>query len=43
MDGKGRWMDNALIERLWRTVKLECEYLHEFENGNHARRVLRER
>lgn len=27
MDGKGRWMDNVLIERLWRSVKWECLYL----------------
>ena len=23
MDGKGRWMDNVFIERLWRSVKYE--------------------
>jgi putative transposase len=28
MDGKGRWMDNVFIERLWRSVKYECLYLH---------------
>jgi len=28
MDGKGRWMDNVFIERLWRSVKYECVYLH---------------
>ncbi len=28
MDGVGRWMDNIFIERLWRTVKYECIYLH---------------
>jgi len=27
MDGKGRWMDNVLIERLWRSVKYEDIYL----------------
>jgi putative transposase len=42
MDGKGRWMDNIFIERLWRTVKYDCVYLHEFESGSHARRVLGE-
>jgi putative transposase len=26
MDGKGRWMDNAFIERLWRSVKWESPY-----------------
>jgi putative transposase len=29
MDGKGRWMDNVLIERLWRSVKYEQIYLFE--------------
>ena len=27
MDGKGRWMDNVLVERLWRSVKYEDIYL----------------
>jgi putative transposase len=30
MDGRGRALDNAFVERLWRTVKYECVYLHEF-------------
>jgi len=30
MDGKGRWMDNVFIERLWRSVKHEDIYLHEY-------------
>ena len=29
MDGKGRWMDNVFIERLWRSVKYERIYLLE--------------
>ena len=33
MDGKGRWMDNVFIERLWRSLKYECVYLHAFETG----------
>ena len=33
MDGRGRWMDNVFIERLWRPVKYECVYLHAFETG----------
>ena len=37
MDGKGRWMDNVFIERLWRSLKYECVYLHEFETGTQAR------
>jgi putative transposase len=34
MDGKGRWMDNVFIERLWRSLKCECVYLHAFETGS---------
>lgn len=37
MDGKGRWMDNVFIERLWRSLKYECVYLQAFENGVEAR------
>jgi len=37
MDGKGRWMDNVFIERLWRSLKYECVYLHAFETGSEAR------
>jgi len=33
MDGKGRCLDNVFIERLWRSLKYECVYLKEFENG----------
>ena len=32
MDGKGRAIDNVLIERLWRSVKYEMIYLKEFES-----------
>ena len=34
MDGKGRWMDNVSIERLWRSMKWECIYLRELETGS---------
>jgi len=37
MDGKGRWMDNVFIERLWRSLKYECVYLRAFETGSEAR------
>jgi len=37
MDGKGRWMDNVFIERLWRSLKYECVYLHAFETGQQAK------
>ena len=40
MDGKGRWMDNVFIERLWRSVKCECVSLREFETGSQARQAL---
>ncbi len=39
MDGRGRWMDNVFIERLWRSIKYEEIYLrehatvHELEGG----------
>ncbi len=41
MDGKGRWMDNAMIERLWRSLKYECIYLHAFETGSDVRQGLK--
>ena len=37
MDGKGRWIDNRMIERLWRSLKYECVYLHAFEKGSEAK------
>lgn len=37
MDSKGRWMDNIMIERLWRSLKYECVYLHAFETGSEAK------
>jgi putative transposase len=37
MDGKGRWMDNVFIERLWRSLKYECVYLNTFETGSEAK------
>lgn len=33
MDGKGRWMDNVFIERLWRSLKYEWVYLQAFAQG----------
>ena len=30
MDGRSRWMDNVFVERLWRTVKYEDLYLHDY-------------
>jgi putative transposase len=40
MDGKGRWIDNVFIERLWRSVKYEEVYLHAYTNGTEARTAL---
>ena len=40
MDGKGRWIDNVFIERLWRSVKYEEVYLHAYANGTEARTSL---
>ena len=40
MDGRGRFMDNIFIERLWRSLKYEAVYLHELEDGHHARQVV---
>ena len=41
MDGRGRATDNAFIERLWRTVKYEYIYLHDFCDGAVLDRGLR--
>jgi putative transposase len=40
MDGKGRWVDNVFIERLWRSLKYECVYLHAFQDGSQARQQI---
>ena len=40
MDGRGRWIDNRMIERLWRSVKYECVYLQAFETGSQAKRQI---
>jgi len=40
MDGKGRWMDNVFIERLWRSVKYEEVYLKEYGSVVELRRGL---
>mgnify|MGYP001820349957 FL=1 len=37
MDGKGRWMDNVFVERLWRSVKYEEVYLKAYETVAEAR------
>lgn len=40
MDGKGRFMDNIFIERLWRTVKYECIFLNDFETLSETKEEL---
>ncbi len=40
MDGRGRWLDNIFIERLWRSAKYGCVDLHAFETGSEARAGL---
>ncbi|RLA01591.1 MAG: IS3 family transposase [Gammaproteobacteria bacterium] len=37
MDGKGRWVDNVFIERLWRSLKYEDIYLKAYESISEAR------
>ena len=39
-DGRGRWVDNVLVERFWRTVKYECVYLHAWDDLREARSGL---
>ena len=36
MDGKGQWIDNVFIERLWRSLKYECVYLNAFDSVRDA-------
>jgi len=42
MDGKGRWMDNVFIERLWKSVKYEDIYLKSYVSMTEAKRGLAE-
>ena len=42
MDGKGRALDTILTERLWRTIKYEEVYLHEYTSPKDARQQLRD-
>jgi putative transposase len=37
MDGRGRWMDNVFIERLWRSLKHEDVYLKAYADGREAK------
>jgi putative transposase len=42
MDGRGRWMDNVFIERLWRSLKHEDVYLKGYVDGRDARAGIAE-
>ena len=38
MDGRGSWLDNVFIERLWRPLKYESIYLYAYyESRSEAR------
>jgi putative transposase len=41
MDGRGRCYDNIFIERLWRSIKYELIYLHEFDDGKHLKKEVK--
>ena len=40
MDGRGRALDNVFVERLWRSVKYEDIYLHEYASVAELERGL---
>jgi putative transposase len=40
MDGKGRWVDNVFVERLWKSVKYEEVYLHAYDSVTQAKHGL---
>lgn len=42
MDGKGRALDNVMIERYWRSYKYECVYLHSITDGWHLEELTEE-
>ena len=42
MDGRGRWMDNVFIERLWRSLKHEDVYLKGYGDGQEAKAGIAE-
>lgn len=41
MDGRGRWIDNVFVERLWRSLKYEEVYLHAYDDLDEARAGVR--
>jgi len=40
MDGRGRYLDNIFVERLWRSVKQECVYLRDFASVTEVKAAL---
>jgi putative transposase len=42
MDGKGRYLDNIFIERLWRSLKYELIYIKSFEDGKHLKQEVKD-
>jgi putative transposase len=40
MDGKGRALDNIFTESLWRSVKYEEVYIHDYASPREARQAL---
>jgi putative transposase len=39
-DGKGRWLDNVMMERFWRSLKYECIYVESFNDGHQLHRAI---
>jgi putative transposase len=35
--GKGRWRDNVFVERIWKSIKYEEDYLHAYASVSEAR------
>ena len=40
MDGRGRWRDNVVMERFWRTLKQECVYISEYSTYAELRDLI---
>ena len=40
LDGKGLWMDNVFVERLWRRLKYEEVFLKAYETVREARQSI---
>ena len=42
MDGKGQWVDNVFVERLWRSVKYEEVYLNAYDTVAEVKKASRQ-